>query len=264
MTSHILFDFFGTLVTYAPYGPDHDFGRSHRLLGGMGGVQEYGEYLALWSATESRFEREADRTGREFSMRDVTAEFLRLALAREPAPAETAAMARAYVADWETCVRYLPGLEEMLAGLRSRYRLAVVSNTDDPDLVPALLEAMGVRPYFDAVLLSVDVGWRKPHPAIFSSALGELGIEPGDAVFVGDSYRPDYLGPTRAGIRSFLIDPDRRTEVPDHARLSSVFDLPSALSADGVLVREGGHLDAGDLPGGQDAGGPADREQPAG
>jgi len=55
------------------------------------------------------------------------------------------------------------------------------------------------------------------------------------------------------------LDPD---VVPGHARLSSLFALPSALSADGVLVRERGHLDAGDLPGGQDAGGPATGSSP--
>lgn len=77
MVSHVLFDFFGTLVTYAPHGPDHDFSRSHR-------------------------------TGREFAMRDLAAEFLRQAMAREPTAEEAGTMAGAYLADWDTCVRYLP------------------------------------------------------------------------------------------------------------------------------------------------------------
>jgi hypothetical protein len=38
------------------------------------------------------------------------------------------------------------------------------------------------------VILSVTVGWGKLHPQIFTAALSELGIQPRDAVFVGDSY----------------------------------------------------------------------------
>jgi putative hydrolase of the HAD superfamily len=163
----------------------------------MGSPLGYQDYLVLWAAIGSRFDQEADRTGREFAMRQLSDEFLRQALGRELAEGETDTMARAYLADWDACVHYLPGLPQMLAGLSGRYRLAVVSNTSDTDLVPAHLEAMGVRRYFDAVILSVQVGWRKPHPGIFTAALDELGIEPDDAVFVGDSCRADYHGPPR-------------------------------------------------------------------
>jgi putative hydrolase of the HAD superfamily len=231
MVTHVLFDFFGTLVTYAPNGPDHDFGRSHRLLRSMGSPLGYREYLAQWDAVSSRLDQEADRTGREFAMRELSAAFLRQVLDREPAAEEADALARAYLADWDTCVSYVPGLPQMLTGLSGRYRLAIVSNTNDTGLVPAHLDAMGVRHHFDTVILSVQTGWRKPHPQIYAAALDELGIGPSQAVFVGDSYRPDYHGPTQAGIRSFLIDPARATEAPDHARLESILDLTDTLTA---------------------------------
>jgi putative hydrolase of the HAD superfamily len=93
--------------------------------------------------------------------------------------------------------------------------------------------ATSCRDYFDAVILSVQAGWRKPHPQIYAAALDKLGIGPSEAVFVGDSYRPDYHGPTQAGIRAFLIDPARATQAPDHARLESVLDLTDALAAVG-------------------------------
>jgi putative hydrolase of the HAD superfamily len=145
-------------------------------------------------------------------------------------------------------VRYLAGLKDMLASLSRRYKLAVVSNTDDTSLVPAHLNAMGVLEYFDAVILSVQIGWRKPHPAIFTATQETLGIGPGDALFVGDSYLPDYQGPSRAGITAFLIDPGHLAEVPDHARLASLFELPAALDSNrhlstrAQITRSGSHL----------------------
>jgi putative hydrolase of the HAD superfamily len=230
MTSYILFDFFGTLVDSRPADPEVDFGPSFRLLREMGSELKYDRYLTSWSAVERRFDAQARRTGREFAMRDLVTEFLSLSLCRVPTPDETDVMLRTFRADWRTCVCYLPGLEDLLRELSTRYRLAVVSNTMDPELVPALLDAMGVRPYFDAVFLSVTVGWRKPHPEIYATVLRELGIEASDAVFVGDNYRPDYEGPTQQGIRSFLIDPEQLSKAPEHARLSSIFDLPAALA----------------------------------
>ena len=65
---------------------------------------------------------------------------------------------------------------------------------------------------------------------IFETALNTVGAEPSDVVFVGDSYRADYLGAERAGMRAYLIDPWRWEPVPDDRRLRSVFDLPARLA----------------------------------
>jgi hypothetical protein len=64
----------------------------------------------------------------------------------------------------------------------------------------------GLTDLFDATVLSVQVGWRKPHPAIYRAALDQLGIFAADAVFVGDSYVALYVGPSLAGIRSGCPD----------------------------------------------------------
>lgn len=135
-----------------------------------------------------------------------------------------------YLSEWNKRVRHLPGIGDLLTALAAEYRLAVVSNTQEADLVPGHLEAMGVRQLFDTVVTSFEVGWRKPHPSIYTTALNELGIAPAAAVFVGDTYEADYLGPLQAGIRSLLIDPHSQAAIPHEARLSSVFELPARLA----------------------------------
>jgi putative hydrolase of the HAD superfamily len=62
-----------------------------------------------------------------------------------------------------------------------------------------------------------------------SGSSARFGVGAEEAVFVGDSYRADFEGPERVGIRSFLIDPHRRASVPAERRLDSIFDLPGAL-----------------------------------
>ncbi|MFE6719239.1 HAD family hydrolase [Streptomyces albidoflavus] len=232
--THLLFDFFGTLVDHAPGGPGQGFARTYGVTRGLGATLTYREFLAAWARTTAHFGRLSAVDDREYPMTDLGTAFLREVLGRAPARAETGLLVRSYLAEWNAGVRHLPGIGALLTGLAAQYRLAVVSNTQDAELLPGHLEAMGVRQLFDTVVTSFEVGWRKPHPAVYRAALRELRVDPGSAVFVGDTYRADHEGPTRVGIRAFLIDPQRRAPVPEEARLASVFALPARLAALGL------------------------------
>lgn len=118
----------------------------------------------------------------------------------------------------------MDGLAGMLRDLARTHRMAVVSNTHSPTLVPSHLERMGIADLFEAVVLSVDLGWRKPHPAIYQAALDRLGITAADAVFIGDSYVPDYVGPVKYGMRALLITPPGMVDIPDDDRLDDILD----------------------------------------
>ena len=77
---------------------------------------------------------------------------------------------------------------------------------------------MGLRPFFDAVTVSSEAGWAKPSPRIYAAALAALGIEPGEALMVGDRPREDAAGATAAGLRALLYDPRGRAPGPGSIR----------------------------------------------
>lgn len=162
-------------------------------------------------------------------MVDVGTVFLRSLLGREPDPAQTRALMDVYIGEWDAGVAHLEGLADWLSGLARDYRLAIVSNVHEAYLVPKHLEKMGLKDRFDAVILSVEVGWRKPHPEIYATALQALGAQADQAVFVGDTHAADFVGPERVGIKSFLIDPLDRAGVPAARRLDTLFDLSARL-----------------------------------
>jgi putative hydrolase of the HAD superfamily len=222
--THLLFDFFGTLVDYDVGHPPRPSG-TLGTLAGLGFPLSLEEFLAAWDASWSAWEAACAPEHREFSMAQVAASFLESVTGATPRPSDVDRFVAGFVADWNTGVRYRSGVPELLAGLAGRYRLAVVSNTHEPDLVPGHLAAMGVAHLFDTVVTSVEVGRRKPHPAVYAAALDRLGIGPDEAAFVGDSVGPDYTGPTAAGMRAYLIDPAGVCPVPEASRLGSVFDL---------------------------------------
>lgn len=68
-------------------------------------------------------------------------------------------------------------------------------------------------------------------PKIYATTLDTLRIDATAALFVGDTYLPDFFGPERAGITAVLIDPHRQAPVPDARRLNSIIELPARLRA---------------------------------
>lgn len=54
-------------------------------------------------------------------------------------------------------------------------------------------------------IISENVGVEKPHPEIFSRALGLAGTRPSQAVHVGDDYEADYCGARAAGMEAILL-----------------------------------------------------------
>ena len=84
--------------------------------------------------------------------------------------------------------------------------LAVISNTEDGRLIESL-EAAGISGYFDLLIDSHLVGFRKPDAAIFKLTLKRLGIEANEAAYVGDSYAHDALAARAVGLHGILLDP---------------------------------------------------------
>jgi HAD superfamily hydrolase (TIGR01509 family) len=85
------------------------------------------------------------------------------------------------------------------------FRLAVVSNSEGT--VEAMLEEVGLRPFFETVVDSAVVGSVKPDARIFQIALARLGLQPADALMVGDSPTADVHGAHALGVRAALVDP---------------------------------------------------------
>jgi len=88
----------------------------------------------------------------------------------------------------------------------------------------------GLEPYLDFVVTSEEVGANKPSPPIFLAALAKAGVEPSEAVHVGDQYDLDVVGARGAGISPVLIDRyDFSPEVSDCPRIRTLPELTQHL-----------------------------------
>lgn len=98
------------------------------------------------------------------------------------------------------------------------------------------LVRVGLAPLFDTVVDSAVVGVEKPHPEIFRIALDRAGIEPSEALFVGDIYPTDVGGARLAGLAGVLMDRVGAYPNADCPRLQSLSELDKFLN----LLPQGG------------------------
>jgi len=96
----------------------------------------------------------------------------------------------------------------LLRRLAEHYRLAVVSNFDYTPTALDILERAGVADLFGTIVVSDEIGWRKPRRDIFDAALSRLGVRAEESLFVGDRADMDVLGAQQIGMDAAWINKD--------------------------------------------------------
>jgi putative hydrolase of the HAD superfamily len=96
------------------------------------------------------------------------------------------------------------GAVETLAelGARGIGRGLVSVCTED---VPLVWPETALAAHVDSAVFSATSGLMKPDPRAYAVACEELGVEPGEALFVGDGANDELAGAERAGLRAVLI-----------------------------------------------------------
>jgi HAD superfamily hydrolase (TIGR01662 family) len=138
----------------------------------------------------------------------------------------------------DTVASLTEGAAEALRWCKARgLKVVLVTNTmwRGDDEVREDWRRFGLADAIDGVASSHDVGWRKPHPAMFERALEVAGVQPADAFMVGDRLRADVWGAKQLGMRGVLrrttgLKPQSVVDVTPDAVLDSLRDLPAAVA----------------------------------
>jgi len=84
------------------------------------------------------------------------------------------------------------------------YKLGVI--TSGPAYQRLKLELTGLSGYFDVIVTREEVKAIKPEPKIFLYALEALGVQPGEAIMVGDSLSQDVYGAKHVGMTAVWVN----------------------------------------------------------
>jgi putative hydrolase of the HAD superfamily len=92
---------------------------------------------------------------------------------------------------------------EILADLAQRRKLGIISNLPHDSLIYEL-QNYGMRDLFDLIVISYQVGFRKPHPAIYKEAIRRASTTPEKCIFVSHDEQ-EVKGAEAVGIRGILV-----------------------------------------------------------
>ncbi len=123
-----------------------------------------------------------------------------------------------------------PEAAEVLQALRDAgLLLAAVTNNPKPaHILAGHARDLGLPDVFDVIVSSWELGWRKPHPIPFETALGTLNVEAAEAVHVGDSYQNDIAPALALGMTTIYRDhgyPPPPGSPPPHHTITDLSEL---------------------------------------
>jgi HAD superfamily hydrolase (TIGR01549 family) len=107
--------------------------------------------------------------------------------------------------DYIDSLKLRTGAKKLLDLVRKNCKTGLVSNFTYAPVVRESIKKLGIDDCFEAVVVSQECGWRKPHQKIFQDALQSLGVKAEEAVFVGDNPTEDIQGAAFVGLRTVFV-----------------------------------------------------------
>lgn len=218
----VFFDLYGTLLVYG----DMQAAWTEWLEVFYDCMQKHGLSISI-DAFSSRcdrfFSKEEPLPGQDgLTVFERRIKMLGIESGVELTPDHIGVMANTVVCTWQKHVSIDEEAVPVLRSLARRKVLCLISNFDHPPHVYRILSEYGLDSLFRKVIISAEVGCRKPDPMIFSKALEGTGLHCREVVYVGDTEEEDVTGALAASMKPVVIRRDKKGT--DHRSLDYSFD----------------------------------------
>lgn len=117
-------------------------------------------------------------------------------------------MAESYVTISPRMTALFPDAMEVLKYLQTKYKLHLITN-GFAEVQWVKVENSGLRPFFEHIIISEEVGTQKPNKEIFEIAMQRATAIPDQCIMIGDNLNTDILGAKNAGIDQVFFNPYR-------------------------------------------------------
>ncbi|MCX7173342.1 MAG: HAD family hydrolase [Proteobacteria bacterium] len=204
----ILFDLYGTLIDIET---DESMEEIYRGIAHY--LTYHGVYLHRGRVQHSYYQimkQQKEASGEEYPEIDVKAIWNAFLKQEGIQAAEQRAhlakvLAHLYRGISRKRLQLYPGVEAVLDELRKRYALGLVSDAQPCFALPEI-RAVGLDGYFDPVVISAPLGYRKPDRRIFEKALEHMKLTPAEVIYIGNDMFRDIHGARQLGIKTIFID----------------------------------------------------------
>jgi len=102
----------------------------------------------------------------------------------------------------------IPYAFEILNYLKEKYQLHIITNGFE-DVQDTKLKSSNLKDYFDKVVTSERVGYKKPSKEMFNKAIEWIGGNKKDFIMIGDNIDTDIKGALNAELDAVFFNPER-------------------------------------------------------
>ena len=102
-------------------------------------------------------------------------------------------------------LRVYDGVEELLGELRKRGRKVYLLSNAQTDFTRPEIEMLGLKHYFDGIVLSSEQGCKKPSPVFFRRLLEQYRLNPAESIMIGNDEAADIAGAQSVGMDTLYI-----------------------------------------------------------
>ncbi len=94
--------------------------------------------------------------------------------------------------------------KEVVQYLKTKYRIGLITNGRSI-IQYGKIDRLGIRDEFEFILVSEEVGIKKPHPQIFEIAIDRLQVRPEECIYIGDHPKNDIEGAGKSGMKTIWM-----------------------------------------------------------
>ena len=202
----IIFDFIGTLTNVKNYSLETSKTKLYKAIAEAGFNISAGSFLKAYNQSHEKY-----RVVRYQELVEVTnaiwiSEALNsLGFRTNPEDTRIKKAVNVFFEDYLDSLELRPYVKKLLSKVSMKYKLGLVSNFTYSPVIYAGVKKLGINQFFNAVLVSEEVGWRKPSRKIFEEALRRLGTTAEETVYIGDSPLEDIKGAKAEGMKTIFV-----------------------------------------------------------
>jgi putative hydrolase of the HAD superfamily len=202
----VIVDYIGTLANARNYSLETSRVKLHRILTEAGFETSLTAFLAAYNKAHEKYRIIRYRELREVTNTVWVSEALNtLNYKTNREDPRIKAALNIFFQDYVDSLELRPYAKSLLRNIVENCKLGLISNFTYAPVIYASLRKLGINQFFNTVVVSEDMGWRKPHKRIFQEALRKLQVTAEETVYIGDSPLEDIEGAKTVGMKTIFV-----------------------------------------------------------
>jgi HAD superfamily hydrolase (TIGR01549 family) len=202
----VIFDYVGTLVNCKGYSMEASRQKLYSALVSEGFDVAEDRFVQAYSVTHEKYRKVRYEQLREVTNAVWVAEALsNLGFQVSADDDRVKAALNVFFQDFIDALELREDAKKLIKKAEVNCKVGLITNFTYAPVIYKSLRHLGINPFFNAIVVSEENGWRKPSSHIFQDALKKLKAQANEAIYIGDTPIEDIKGAKEAGLKTVFV-----------------------------------------------------------